>query len=191
MFLGYYGLSSIFDAGLQPGATTVSTFRFYILVVCEFLTGVGADCGIMSSVNTTAKTFPDSAVRPDFSSFAGAELTPFSLQRGLTTGIVASGFGLSAFIFSTAARVAFPGDTSSFLKLLTYGTALPIIICVFLVRPIPLPPADADLGDERASVLEHGAIHVGADSDVGDEERGEEVRLLDGREGDAEDAPHV
>jgi hypothetical protein len=73
------------------------------------------------------------------------------LQRGLATGIVASGFGLSAFLFSTTARMAFADDTSAFLKLLAYGTALPMILGFFLVKPIPLPPATLTLGMDEAS----------------------------------------
>ena len=54
-------------------------------------------------------------------------------------GIVISGFGLSAFLFSTIAHVAFPGNTSDFLLILAVGTALPMVLGFFLVRPIPLP----------------------------------------------------
>lgn len=54
-------------------------------------------------------------------------------------GVVISGFGLSAFLFSTMAHVAFPGNTSDFLLILAVGTALPMVLGFFLVRPIPLP----------------------------------------------------
>lgn len=50
-----------------------------------------------------------------------------------------SGFGLSAFLFSFISRIFFPGDTSSFLLILAVGTACPMIMGHFIVRPIPLP----------------------------------------------------
>lgn len=53
-----------------------------------------------------------------------------------------SGFGLSAFLFSTIAHVGFPGDTSTFLLILAIGSSLPFIPGFFLVRPIPLPPSE-------------------------------------------------
>lgn len=56
--------------------------------------------------------------------------------------MVISGFGLSAFLFSTIAHVVFPGDTSSFLLILAIGTSLPFIPAFFLVRPIPLPSSE-------------------------------------------------
>jgi hypothetical protein len=86
------------------------------------------------------------------------------------------------------ARTMYPGDTSAFLKLLAYGTALPMILGIFFVRPIPLPPASAD--HASAGPLEHGAMNM----NVGREERrgsGEEERLLNPREDEDEDSRYV
>lgn len=55
------------------------------------------------------------------------------------TGLVISGFGLSAFFFSALAHLFFPGDVGSLLLLLALGTSLPMIGGYFVVRPIPLP----------------------------------------------------
>jgi hypothetical protein len=74
----------------------------------------------------------------------------------------------------------FAGDTSAFLKLLAYGTALPMILGSFFVRPIPLPPASADRGPMTM--------------DIGREERhgsGEEERLLSPREDEVEGSQYV
>jgi hypothetical protein len=93
---------------------------------------------------------------------------------------VISGFGLSAFVFSTIAHIAFPGDTSSFLSLLAWGTAIPMIVGFFFVRPIPLPPS------EPLHTLEHGEpafsglnSHTPLLSDSEEEEtsRGSDVEL--------------
>lgn len=50
-----------------------------------------------------------------------------------------SGFGLSAFLFSTIAHTIFPGNTSDFLLTLAVGTATPMVLGWFLVRPCPYP----------------------------------------------------
>lgn len=50
-----------------------------------------------------------------------------------------SGFGLSAFFFSSISHTLFPGNTSDFLLVLALGTAIPMIFGFFFVRIIPLP----------------------------------------------------
>lgn len=50
-----------------------------------------------------------------------------------------SGFGLSAFLFSTIAHIIFPGNTSDFLLTLAVGTAIPMVLGWFLIRPCPYP----------------------------------------------------
>jgi hypothetical protein len=52
-------------------------------------------------------------------------------------GLVLSGFGLSAFFFSTLAHTFFHDDTSAFILLLAVGTSFPMLIGLWLVRPIP------------------------------------------------------
>jgi hypothetical protein len=70
------------------------------------------------------------------------------LQRGTTTGLVLSGFGLSAFFFATIASLAFPGDTSALLLVLALGTAIPMLLGLVIVRQVPLPPVSTKLGVE-------------------------------------------
>ncbi|KIK22462.1 hypothetical protein PISMIDRAFT_102428 [Pisolithus microcarpus 441] len=117
---GYTGMKRMYDAGTDSG-TSISAAHFTLLVVCGLLTGLGANAGIASAINTTAKSFPASA-------------------HATTTGLVQSGFGLSAFLFSTIAHVFFPGDTSAFLLLLALATSTPILVALFMVYPVPLPP---------------------------------------------------
>ncbi|GBE79045.1 predicted protein [Sparassis crispa] len=109
---------------------------FCLLVLFGFLSGLGGNGGLASAMNSTAKSFPDRA-------------------RATTNGVVLSGFGLSAFLFSTIAHVVFPGDTSSFLLVLAIGTSLPMVLGFFLVRPIPLP----------FSELTHNVEHAVTDED--------------------------
>nr|GAT50695.1 predicted protein [Mycena chlorophos] len=124
LFGGYTGIRHFYDAGV-PAGTTISTFGLGLLIACSFMTGAGGNAAFTGAVNSTAKTFPDRA-------------------RATTTGIVLSGFGLSAFFFSTLAHLFFPGDTSSFLLVLSAGTAFTTIIGFFFVRAIPLAAADME-----------------------------------------------
>ena len=55
------------------------------------------------------------------------------------TGLVISGFGLSAFLFSSIAHLFFPGNTSDFLLLLSLGTSVPPLIGQFFIRIVPPP----------------------------------------------------
>ncbi|KAF8147204.1 major facilitator superfamily domain-containing protein [Crassisporium funariophilum] len=134
----------LYDRGLPPDASTLSTLGFCALVACSSLTGAGGNGGLTGSVNSTAKTFPDRA-------------------RASTTGLVISGFGLSAFFFSSISHLFFAGNTSAFLLVLALGTSFPFIMGFFLVRPIPLPPqegydvveAEEDDPDAMTSALDH------------------------------------
>ena len=60
-------------------------------------------------------------------------------QRGSATGLVISGYGLSAFLFSTISHTLFAGSASSLLLLLSLGSSFPMILGFFFVRPVPLP----------------------------------------------------
>lgn len=63
LLTGYSGVKLFFDAGLPEGVATMTTFNFCLLVFCSFMTGAGGNGGLTSSVNSTAKTFPDKTVR--------------------------------------------------------------------------------------------------------------------------------
>ncbi|KAF9236916.1 major facilitator superfamily domain-containing protein [Melanogaster broomeanus] len=119
LLVGYLGIKIIYDGGIGDRAS-VSSLELAVLVMCGYVTGLGGNAGLAASINTTAKSFPDSA-------------------RATTTGFVISGFGLSAFFFSVLAHVLFPGDTSALLLVLALGTAVPMLIGLFIVRPVPLP----------------------------------------------------
>ncbi|TFY80895.1 hypothetical protein EWM64_g3108 [Hericium alpestre] len=116
---GYSGIRGLFDSGLDDGAR-LSKLHLGLLIFCGFLTGLGSNAGVTSAINAPAKSFPD-------------------ISRGTVVGIVISGFGLSAFVFSSISHLLFPGNTSDFLLILALGTSLPMILGFFFVRPIPLP----------------------------------------------------
>ncbi|KAJ7470410.1 major facilitator superfamily domain-containing protein [Mycena latifolia] len=144
LFLGYAGIRHFYDTGVPP-ESTLSSLSMGLLIACSFMTGAGGNAGFTGAINSTAKSFPDKA-------------------RATTTGLVLSGFGLSAFFFSTLAHIFFPGDTSSFLLLLSCGTALTTAFGFFFVRAIPLSAADdsehAIVGtvaaEAEATIFHHG-----------------------------------
>lgn len=134
LLIGYMGIKAIFDTGLKDGKEQASTATVVLLVFCGFLTGSGGSGATSGSLNTVAKSFPE-RLRTSF------------------TALVLSGFGLSAFLFSTIAHAVFPGNTSDFLLVLAVGTSLPMILGWLFIRPIPLPTSsNTNAGnDGRAS----------------------------------------
>ncbi|KAI6035886.1 major facilitator superfamily domain-containing protein [Pisolithus marmoratus] len=133
--VGYSGIMRMYDDGTGSG-TSISSAHFALLITCSLITGLGANAGITAAVNTVAKSFPESA-------------------RATTISLVLSGFGLSAFCFSTIAHIFFPGDTSALLLLLALATSIPSLIAVFIVRPVPLLPTCPGPEGDQARTYEH------------------------------------
>lgn len=93
-----------------------------------------------------------------------------------------SGFGLSAFFFSSLSHTLFPGNTSDFLLVLALGTAIPMIFGFFFVRIIPLP-------SHGATAVEVGSYQPLATSADSDENRhyGSRSKPLQHQSGVADD----
>jgi hypothetical protein len=137
---GYSGIRYFYDSGLAPDALSVPAIIFYALLLCSFLTGVGSSGGGTSSIYSTAKTFPDRAVCILLTFFLLkiiSLITPW--QRASATGLVISGYGLSAFLFSTISHIFFADRASPLLLVLSLGSSFPMILGFFFVRPVPLP----------------------------------------------------
>lgn len=79
---GYSGIKYVYDSGLAPDASSAPAIVFYALLFCSFLTGVGSAGGFSSSVNSTAKTFPDRAVCI-LSRFCKAFITHYSMTASI------------------------------------------------------------------------------------------------------------
>ncbi|KAF9030349.1 MFS general substrate transporter [Hymenopellis radicata] len=136
LLIGYGGMKHMYDTG--DGASTIT---FVLLLVFGYMTGSGGNAGLSGAVNATAKSFPEAL-------------------RASATSLVLSGFGLSAFFFSSISRILFPGDTSSFLLVLSLGTALPMIAGFFFVRAVP--PVEHDSAESNGQ----GDVAYGRTSDV-------------------------
>ena len=59
---GYSGMRYLYDTGLPSDVEHLSIIAFCTLVLFSYLTGAGGNGGLVSAVNSTAKTFPDKAV---------------------------------------------------------------------------------------------------------------------------------
>ncbi|KAF9782320.1 major facilitator superfamily domain-containing protein [Thelephora terrestris] len=119
LLTGYLGIRAVYDAS-EDNTKPAGGGTLFTLILFEFLSGMGSDAGYFSALKTVARSFPNKI-------------------RTTVIGIIVSGFGLSAFIFSTIAQTIFLGNTSGFLLTLALGTACPMVLGWFLVRPCPYP----------------------------------------------------
>ncbi|KAL1719424.1 major facilitator superfamily domain-containing protein [Schizophyllum commune] len=152
LLFGYTGIKVLYDAAITADARILAA-----LIICSMATGAGGNAGSTSSTNAVAKSFPDRA-------------------RATATSLVSAGFGLSAFLFSTISRTLFakipsPGNTSHFLTLLALGTALPQLVGVWLVAPVP--------HGESSHIGRRSNVSPGGSRETPDEdEAGEQDALL-------------
>lgn len=73
------------------------------------------------------------------------------LQRGLCTALVLSGFGLSAFFYSSLSHTLFPGKTGDYLLLLALGSSVSFLLGFFLVKILPQDASNAPSNQRRRS----------------------------------------
>jgi len=134
LLTGYLGIKGVYDAS-EDRTEPAGGGTLFTLILFGFLTGAGSFSGYTAALNTVAKSFPNSI-------------------RTIVTGIVISGFGLSAFLFSTIAQAVFPDNTSDFLLTLAIGTAIPMVLGWFLVRPYPYPEhtTTTECGNDEGSI---------------------------------------
>ncbi|KAI5785085.1 major facilitator superfamily domain-containing protein [Peziza echinospora] len=122
LFCGYYPIYRAYLAG--PGSMSVVTLCFF-----STITGAGSCCGFGAAMKAAALNFPS--------------------HRGTATALPLSAFGLSAFFFSILSSTLFPGNTGSFLLLLSVGTSSIVFVAFFFLRIIPVPNAYAALPPTR------------------------------------------
>ncbi|KAI9566753.1 hypothetical protein HD554DRAFT_2329595 [Boletus coccyginus] len=130
------------------------------------MTGFGGTAGYNAAINTTAKSFP-------------------SIVRATTTGLVVSGIGLSAFWYSLLAHTLFPGDISALLLILALGTAIPMLVGLLIVKPIPLNPTSSyalaegyDFAPSEDNFALVGMTQVALDAEADFEEEADSAPLL-------------
>lgn len=106
--LGYFPFHIAYDRA--AGAVPLLCFFSY-------LTGLGGCMAFAAAVKTSALNWPH--------------------HRGTATAFPLAAFGLSAFFFSTFGTLFFPGNTSAFLALLSFGTCGLTSLGFFFLRVYP------------------------------------------------------
>lgn len=109
--LGYYP----FRHSYETGSGSVPVLCFF-----SYLSGLGSCMAFAASVKTSALNWPH--------------------HRGTATAFPLAAFGLSAFFFSLAGTVLFPGNTGAFLTLLAAGTFCLTFFGFFFLKVYPHAP---------------------------------------------------
>ncbi len=183
LLIGYFGIKLFYDEILElPGATGHTfTSGLVIMAIFNFFTGAGGNAvglailyvfttslnncgcqGLVAALNATINSFPDKMVSLWSVNACSHPTKLDAVQRASVTGLVVSGYGLSAFAFSTLAHTVFPGDTSNFLLILALGTSLPMAIGSLIVRVVPHDDASGsyvaiDTEEPEGSTI-HGSL---------------------------------
>ena len=74
-------------------------------------------------------------------------------HRGTATAFPLSAFGLSAFVFSTVSRAAFPANTSHFLLMLAVGTFSMAFLGCFFLRIVRSPTEYSSISSDDEGPL--------------------------------------
>ncbi|SJX60215.1 uncharacterized protein SRS1_11520 [Sporisorium reilianum f. sp. reilianum] len=121
--IGYAGLSLSYTGDWSMHSTG-------LLFCLNLLTGLGNSGGFTAAMNAQAKSWGGS-------------------RRGTATALVLSGFGLSAFFYSSLSHLLFPGNTGDYLLLLAFGSMTSMLIGLGLIKIIP--PIEAAGEREQAN----------------------------------------
>ncbi|GAA5934278.1 hypothetical protein JCM1841_005422 [Sporobolomyces salmonicolor] len=123
------------------------------LALAELLTGIGSTAGLSSAGNTVAKSYKK--------------------KRAAALSVVLSGFGLSAFFYSTLSSALLHSvdtdrdTTPSFLLLLAIGCLISMSLGVLLVKPVAnSSPVDALHETATDSSVHVPAVDADAEADV-------------------------
>ncbi|KAJ0166621.1 putative membrane protein [Colletotrichum tanaceti] len=106
--VGYFPFHIAYDRAAAPVP---------LLCLFSYLTGLGGCLAFAAAVKTSALNWPH--------------------HRGTATAFPLAAFGLSAFFFSTFGTIFFPGNTSAFLALLSFGTCGLTFLGFFFLRVWP------------------------------------------------------
>lgn len=144
--LGYAGLSLSYTGEWSLHSTT-------LLFALNLLTGIGNSGGFTAAMNAQAKSWDGT-------------------RRGTATALVLSGFGLSAFFYSSLSHWLFPGNTGDYLLLLAFGGMTSMLLGLMLVKITPteaVTSSDAASGVDgrRRSIGSPGYARQRSSSDIG------------------------
>lgn len=108
----------------------------------SFITGVGSCAAFQGALKVATLNWPT--------------------HRGTATAFPLAAFGLSAFFYTMIAFIAFPGDTSGFLLLLSLATSLIVLVALPFLHVVDhqtgtgyavLPTAERSRRDSNSNIL--------------------------------------
>ncbi|KAF1996618.1 MFS general substrate transporter [Amniculicola lignicola CBS 123094] len=111
--VGYFPIHMAYEKG--AGTMSVALISF-----CSFLTGVGSCAAFQGALKTATLNWPT--------------------HRGTATAFPLAAFGLSALFYTLIAGIAFPGDTSALLTLLSAATSLLVLVSIPFLRVVDHKP---------------------------------------------------
>ncbi|KAK0546036.1 hypothetical protein OC846_005422 [Tilletia horrida] len=138
---GYASLSATYTGAWSLDST-------FALASFNLLTGLGNSAAFAAAMNAQAKSWDGT-------------------KRGTATAFVLSGFGLSAFFYSTLSHSLFPGNTGDYLLLLAFGSAFFYILGYFIIAVLP-PPDSPILRRTRSSLQRTNTSESGLQRDSED-----------------------
>lgn len=112
LFTGYFGIHSFYAGYAQ------SDIPVFWVSLLSIIAGMGGSGSLLSALSATARSFNNNS-------------------RATASGIVLSGFGLSAFFYSFISHEAFPGSTDDFLLALAVGTSISVLLGAFFITVVP------------------------------------------------------
>ena len=145
---GYFPLRQAYING--PGSMAVG-----FMCLLAFLTGMGS-CSAFSAAIKTGITSVISMAINKLISVAGVN---WPSHRGTATAFPLSGFGLSAFFFTTLSGVAFPDDTAGYLLMLAIGTVALVLASLPFMRILPTTSYSTLPTDEEADRRDSNQLH--------------------------------
>ncbi|GAA5866610.1 hypothetical protein JCM8547_005475 [Rhodosporidiobolus lusitaniae] len=140
---GYLVVRLFYQGGTEAGSA-FDTLGVVGLAAAQFAIGAGSTAGLSSAGNSVAKSYKK--------------------KRAAALSVVLSGFGLSAFWYSSISslllhRHAKRDTTSDFLLLLSIGCAVSMAVGLAFVRPVlypslapPVPPSTGEVETAAAAV---------------------------------------
>ncbi|KDN37450.1 MFS general substrate transporter [Tilletiaria anomala UBC 951] len=151
VLVGYWGLSLSYQLpqameGEEPADTklappsTQHPFSFPAIVFLNLLTGLGNSGAFTAAMNAQAKSWGGN-------------------RRGSATALVLSGFGLSAFVYSSLSHTLFPGNMQDYLLLLAIGSVVSFLIGLAVIRILPPAAEGSALADANGEQEADGPYH--------------------------------
>ncbi|GAA5835181.1 hypothetical protein JCM11251_006637 [Rhodosporidiobolus azoricus] len=148
LFVGYLGMWTMYRGGEEG---LYATLGLGGLAFCQILTGIGGSAALAAAVKATSQSFSKA-------------------RRGAAMATVLSGFGLSAFFYSTLSHwnlFSSADPTAGFLLTLSLGCGLSILLGALFIRPPPPGLHQSSAGPDIASSSRNQYLAVSTSDEEG------------------------